>query len=171
MNLKSIIREFKDFPKEGINFKDICPLLASAEAMSFVLNEFDNKFSDTNFDIIAGVESRGLIFASAFAVHSGKSCIMVRKKGKLPGITVQTEYDLEYGTGILEIQKDAVKAGQKVLIVDDLLATGGTALGAAKLIESVGGELAGMGFVIELEFLNGREKVSGYNVKTLVKYE
>lgn len=171
MQLDKIIREFKDFPKPGIGFKDICPLLASPEAMFAITHQFDEGFKEAPFDIIAGAESRGLLFASAFAMHTAKGCLMIRKKGKLPGPTVEMEYDLEYGSGILEIQQDAIQPGQRVLVVDDLLATGGTAEGAAKLIEKVGGIVAGFAFVIELTFLHGRKLLDGYNVQSLVVYD
>jgi adenine phosphoribosyltransferase len=171
MNLKSYIREFPDFPKPGINFKDISPLLMAPEAMTYIAGEFSGHFPQDSYDVIAGAESRGLIFASAFALHVGKSCIMVRKAGKLPGPTESIEYGLEYSDGILEVQKDAIHPGQRVLLVDDLLATGGTARAARMLIEKVGGQVIGYAFVIELNFLKGREVIGNYNIKTLVNYD
>ena len=171
MNLKDHIREFLDFPIPGINFKDISPLLKSPEAMDYIAQEFHNHLKDKPFDIIAGAESRGLIFASAFAMKFGKGCIMVRKKGRLPGPIVNIEYGLEYADGVLEVQTDAIKPGQKVLIVDDLLATGGTARAARQLIEKVGGEVIGYAFVIELDFLKGREVIGDYDIQTLVSYD
>jgi len=171
MNLRSYVREFSDFPKPGINFKDISPLLMSPEAMTYIADEFSQHFPAESYDVIAGAESRGLIFASAFALRVGKSCIMVRKAGKLPGPTESIEYGLEYSDGVLEIQKDAVSSGQRVLIVDDLLATGGTARAARMLIEKVGGQVIGYAFVIELNFLKGREVIGNYNIKTLVNYD
>jgi len=171
MKLETYIREFPDFPKHGISFKDISPLLMSPEAMSHVADEFSAHFPSESYDVIAGAESRGLIFASAFALRVGKSCIMVRKAGKLPGPTESIEYGLEYSEGILEIQKDAIAPGQRVLIVDDLLATGGTARAARMLIEKVGGKVIGYAFVIELNYLKGREVIGNYNVKTLLNYD
>ena len=171
MNLKSYLREFLDFPKPGINFKDIAPLLKSPEAMTYIGKEFSQYFADKSYDIIAGAESRGLIFASAFAMQVHKGCIMVRKQGKLPGPTENIEYGLEYSDGILELQKDAIMPGQKVLIVDDLLATGGTARAARMLIEKLGGIVIGYAFVIELDFLKGREVIGDYDIKTLVNYD
>lgn len=171
MDLKSLIREFRDFPTPGIGFKDICPILESPEAMLYIASEFDKRFKDKPFDIIAGAESRGLLFASAFAMHTEKGCMMVRKKGKLPGPTIEIDYGLEYGAGVLELQADAIQPGDKVLIVDDLLATGGTAKAAARLIERLGGVVVGYAFVIELAFLNGREVIGAYPIETLVVYD
>lgn len=171
MNLKAHIREFQDFPKPGISFKDISPLLKSPEAMDYIAREFHNHFKDKPYDLIAGAESRGLIFASSFAMKVGKGCVMVRKQGKLPGPTINIEYGLEYADGILEVQADAIKPGQKVLLVDDLLATGGTARAARQLIEKVGGEVIGYAFVIELNFLKGREVIGNYDIQTLVNYD
>lgn len=171
MDLKTYVREFQDFPKSGINFKDISPILESPAAMDHITSEFTEYFQDKPFDIIAGAESRGLLFASAFAARVHKGCIMVRKKGKLPGPTEQIEYGLEYAEGVLEIQQDAVRPGDKVLVVDDLLATGGTAKAAAQLIEKLGGTVVGFAFVIELDFLKGREMIENYDIQTLVSYD
>lgn len=171
MDLKSHIREFPDFPIPGVNFKDISTLLAAPKAMDYITSQFAEHFKAEEFDVIAGAESRGLIFASLFAQHMDKGCFMVRKKGKLPGPTEEIEYGLEYAEGILEIQYDAVKPGDRVLIMDDLLATGGTARATAQLIERVGGVVAGYAFVIELDFLQGRKVIGeNYNIKTLVNY-
>ncbi len=170
MDLKKHLREFQDFPSLGINFKDISPLLASPDAMDYVLSKFTNHFHSADYDAIAGAESRGLLFASAFATRVHKSCVMVRKKGKLPGPTIELEYGLEYGQGILEMQQDAIKPGDRVLIVDDLLATGGTAKAAAQLIEELGGVVVGFAFVIELAFLHGRKVIEDYDIQTLVTY-
>ena len=171
MNLKSYIREYQDFPKPEINFKDIAPILASYEAMHYIKTQFYNHYKDKSFDIVAGAESRGLIFAAAFAMEVKKGCIMIRKQGKLPGDTDKIEYGLEYGEAVLEIQKDAIKKGDKVLLVDDLLATGGTAKAASKLVEMQGGEVVGHAFIIELSFLKGRNLLKEYDVKTLVTYD
>jgi adenine phosphoribosyltransferase len=170
MNLKSYIREFPNFPTAGVMFKDIAPVLKAPEAMNYIVGEINKRFQPESYDLIAGVESRGLIFASAFAVHVGKGCVMVRKKGKLPGPVETISYALEYGSDTLEVQKDAVHKDQKILIVDDLLATGGTARGACKLLENLGGKIVGFAFVIELDFLKGREIIGDYNIQTLVNY-
>jgi len=171
MNLKSYIREFLDFPKPGINFKDISPILKSPQAMDYIVSEFSSYFEGKPYDIIAGAESRGLIFASAFAMRVVKGCIMVRKLGKLPGPIENIEYGLEYADGILEIQADAIEPGQKVLIVDDLLATGGTARATRQLIEKVGGSVIGYAFVIELNYLKGREVIGDYDIHTLISFD
>jgi adenine phosphoribosyltransferase len=170
MNLKAYIREFPDFPTPGIKFKDIAPVLKAPEAMNYIVEEINKKFDPQSYDLIAGIESRGLIFASAFAVHVGKGCIMVRKKGKLPGPVETITYALEYGTDTLEVQKDAISKDQRILIVDDLLATGGTAKGSRQLLEKLGGKIIGFAFVVELDFLKGREILGDYNIQTLVNY-
>ena len=151
--------------------KDISTLLKNHEVMRYIVEEFDRRFDPNSVDIIAGAESRGLLFASAYAMHVNKGCVMVSKKGKLPGPTEKIEYALEYGDGILEMQKDSIAPGQRVLLIDDLLATGGTARAATKIIEKLGGTVAGLAFVIELEFLKGREVIGDYNIQTLVSYD
>ena len=139
--------------------------------MEYIANEFSKHFQNKPFDVIAGAESRGLIFASAFAMKVGKGCVMVRKKGKLPGPTEEISYGLEYAEGVLEIQQDAILPGQRVLMVDDLLATGGTAKASHELIERVGGHVVGYAFVVELGFLGGRDVIGDYDIKTLVNYD
>ena len=171
MNLRSYVREFLDFPKPGINFKDISPILKSPQAMDYIVSEFSSYFEGKPYDIIAGAESRGLIFASAFAMRVVKGCIMVRKLGKLPGPIENIEYGLEYADGILEIQADAIEPGQKVLIVDDLLATGGTARATRLLIEKLGGNVIGYAFVVELNYLKGREVIGDYDIRTLISFD
>ena len=171
MDLKEHIREFPDFPKSGIIFKDISTLLKEPKVMDYIANAFSEHFDPNSYDVIAGAESRGLIFASAIAMRVHKGCIMIRKKGRLPGPTVEVEYGLEYGNGILAIQQDAIAPGQRVLMVDDLLATGGTATAAGKLIEKLGGIITGFAFVIELGFLKGREVIGNYDIQTLVVYD
>ncbi|MGD9109058.1 MAG: adenine phosphoribosyltransferase [Gammaproteobacteria bacterium] len=171
MDLKSYIREYPDFPEPGINFKDISPILRSPDAMRYITDKLYGHFKDKKIDIIAGAESRGLIFASALATRFDKGFVMVRKQGKLPGITNKVAYDIEYGKDIMEIQQDAVEPGQNVWIVDDLLATGGTAKAAAELVEALQGNVAGFSFVIELKFLKGREKIKEYDIQTLVSYD
>lgn len=170
MNLRSYIREFPDFPKKGIIFKDISPILKSHEALKYINDQFTRFADDLGIDLIAGIESRGLIFSSILAMSSRRGFFMVRKEGKLPGDTMPMAYDLEYGNSVIEIQRDAVLPGQKVLIIDDLLATGGTARCAAKLVEKAGGIVAGYAFVVELAALNGRAVLEHNNLMTLVSY-
>jgi len=170
MDLKKKIRNIPDFPKPGILFRDITPILKDPKAFLYVSEKFGEGFPKKGFDLVAGIESRGFIFGAALAAKTGKGLVIVRKQGKLPGDTVTKKYDIEYGSATMEIQTDAVKEGDRVLIIDDLLATGGTALAAAHLIERLGGRVAGMGFVIELVSLNGMKKLSKYDVKALVRY-
>jgi adenine phosphoribosyltransferase len=170
VNLKSVIREFPDFPKKGILFRDISPVLKDPDAIKFVIDQFYGLYKNKDIDLIAGIESRGFIFASVLAVRFGKGCVMIRKQGKLPGKTVSLEYDIEYGSATMEIQQDAVSKGQNILIADDLLATGGTARAAAQLIERLGGKVSGFAFVVELAALKGRDLIKGYEVHSLVTY-
>jgi len=170
LDLTQYIRDFPDFPKPGILFKDITPILKSPKAMKYVEDSFYEHYKNHPIDLIGGAESRGLIFASVLAQRMGKGLIMVRKKGKLPGPTRKLEYDIEYGSATMEIQIDAVAKGQNVLLVDDLLATGGTSYAATKLVEESGGKVVGHAFVIELTFLHGRKVISnGCDILTLVK--
>lgn len=170
MDLKQVIREVENFPKEGINFKDITTLMQDGEAFKYTIDQFVNELKDKNVDVIVGPEARGFLMGTPVAYALGVGFVPVRKPGKLPHETEQYEYALEYGTDILEIHKDAIKPGQRVAIVDDLLATGGTMEAAAQLIEKLGGEVVSMQFLIELDFLNGREKLSKYDVNSLTKY-
>ena len=170
MDLKKIIREIKDFPKEGIDFKDITTLMQDGDAFKYTIDQFVNELKDQNIDIIVGPEARGFLMGTPVAYALGVGFVPVRKPGKLPYETESYEYGLEYGTDVLEIHKDAIKPGQRVAIVDDLLATGGTMEAAAKLIEKLGGEVVSMQFLIELESLEGREKLSKYNVNSLLQY-
>lgn len=170
MDLKSKIRVIEDFPAKGISFKDITTLLMDAESLKSSIDQLAEKFKGVQVDTIVGPESRGFLFATPLAYKMGTGFIPVRKPGKLPSETISYEYSLEYGTDKLEIHKDAIKAGQNVLIVDDLLATGGTMYAAAKLVEKLGGKVVGLGFLIELEDLNGREKLKGYKVESLIQY-
>lgn len=170
MDLKKTIREIKDFPKEGIDFKDITTLMQDGEAFKYTIDQFVNELKDQNIDIIVGPEARGFLMGTPVAYALGVGFVPVRKPGKLPYETESYEYGLEYGTDVLEIHKDAIKPGQRVAIVDDLLATGGTMEAAAKLIEKLGGEVVSMQFLIELESLEGREKLSKYNVNSLLQY-
>ena len=171
MELKEKLRHVMDFPKEGIDFIDITTVLQDAEAFRECMDSFvalASKYGE--FDVIVGSESRGFIFGAPLAYRMGKGFVPVRKKGKLPYKTIQAEYALEYGTDVLEMHQDAIKPGQRVLIVDDLLATGGTTDANIKLIEKLGGEIAGIIYFIELSFLNGREKLKGFNVDSIVKF-
>ena len=170
MDLKEKIRVIEGFPKEGISFKDITTLVADGEAFKESIDRIAEHLRDKNVDVILGPEARGFIFGVPVAYALGVGFVPVRKKGKLPAETVSVDYSLEYGVDVLEIHKDAIKKGQRVAIVDDLLATGGTMEAAAKLIEQLGGEVVSMQFLIELEDLKGREKLSQYEVNSLIKY-
>ncbi|MDD4779242.1 MAG: adenine phosphoribosyltransferase [Tissierellia bacterium] len=170
MNLKEKIRVIDDFPSKGISFKDITTLLKDAKALNECIKQMAEKFKDLEVDLVVGPESRGFIFATPLAYLLGTGFVPVRKPGKLPAETVKYEYELEYGSDSLEIHKDAIKPNQKVLIIDDLLATGGTMIAAAKLVEELGGDVVGLGFLIELEDLKGREKLNNYRVESLIKY-
>ncbi len=171
MNLHEKIREVQDFPKEGIGFKDITPLFNDKEALQYIIQQLSQQLKDLNIDIIVGPEARGFLVGTPVAFNLGVGFVPVRKPGKLPWETVKYEYELEYGTDALEIHKDAIKPGQRVAIVDDLLATGGTVLAAAKLVEKLGGEVVSLNFLIELAFLNGRENLKDYSIQALVRYE
>lgn len=168
--LKQLIREVPDFPKPGINFYDITTLLKDSNGLKSVIGNLEQRYRATPCDLVLGIEARGFIFAPAVAYALGKGFVPVRKPKKLPAATVKMEYALEYGTDTLEIHADAIQPGQRVLIVDDVLATGGTAAAVAKLVEKLGGSVASLGFVIELDFLAGREKLSGYDIHSLIHY-
>ena len=170
MDLKQTVRVIEDFPKEGISFKDITTLLQDGKALKFAIDEIIADLKDKNVDLIVGPEARGFLLGTPVAYGMGIGFVPVRKPGKLPWEVEGFEYDLEYGSNRLEIHKDAIKPGQKVAIVDDLLATGGTMEAAAKLIEKLGGEVVAMEFLIELEDLDGRDKLGKYNVNSLLKY-
>lgn len=168
--LKEIIRDVPDFPKEGIIFKDITPVLQNADAFRFVVDKLYDEFKDKKIDYIVGIESRGFIFSPALAYKMNIGFIPVRKKGKLPADTEEVAYDLEYGQAVLEIHRDALPAGSKVAVVDDLLATGGTARATAKLVEKLGGKVEKMAFLVELLFLNGKKALSDYDIYSLIQY-
>lgn len=170
MDIKSKIRVIEGFPKEGISFKDVTTLINDKEAYKYTIDTFAEYLKDKKVDVVVGPEARGFIFGAPLAYAINAAFVPVRKKGKLPCDTVSVEYDLEYGKDVLEIHKDSIKPGQKVAIVDDLLATGGTIEGVAKLIEKLGGEIVSIDFVIELTDLKGREKLKGYDVMSLVEY-
>jgi adenine phosphoribosyltransferase len=168
--LKTIIRDVPDFPKKGIIFKDITPLLADPSAFSEMVKHFAGQFRKAGITKVLGIEARGFLLAAPIAVELGAGLIPVRKKGKLPYKTVAASYALEYGTDTLEMHEDAVKPGEKVLIVDDVLATGGTAGAVCSLVEKLGGEVTGVAMLIELGFLNGRAKLAGRPIYSLIKY-
>jgi adenine phosphoribosyltransferase len=168
--LKQHIREVPDFPKPGILFYDITTLLQNPLALRKTVDCFVWMFADKKIDKVIGIESRGFMFGPSVAYDLNAGFVPVRKPGKLPYEKVSQTYDLEYGTDTIEMHKDAIAPGERVLIVDDLIATGGTALAAAKLAESVGGKVAGLGFIIELTFLPGRQKLEGYSVESLIQY-
>lgn len=171
MDLKEKLRHVPDFPKQGIDFIDITTVLQDNEALRQSVDEMKSLIGELgDFDLIVGPESRGFIFGAPLAYAMNKGFVPIRKRGKLPYKTVSIEYQLEYGTDILEIHEDAIKPGQRVVIVDDLLATGGTTESNIKLIEKLGGEVAGLVFFIELGFLNGRQKLKGYEVRSIVEF-
>ena len=169
--LKKLIREVPDFPKAGINFYDITTLLQDGDGFKQTIDRLCEQFKDKKVDTVIGIESRGFIFGTPVAYNLGAGFIPVRKPNKLPWEKVSVSYDLEYGQDTVEMHKDAVGEGHNVLIVDDLLATGGTARAVADLVEKVGGNIVGISFVIELNFLNGREKLADYDVRSLLSYD
>ncbi len=168
--LRDRIRDVPDFPKKGILFKDITPLLRDPRAFSAAVDALADRLRGASGTAVAAVEARGFIFGAALAVRLGVGFVPVRKKGKLPYRTRSVTYDLEYGTDTLEVHEDALTSEDRVLVVDDLLATGGTAAAVARLIEGLGGRVAGMGFVVELTFLNGRERLGDVPVSSLIRY-
>lgn len=169
--LKKMIREVPDFPKPGILFYDITTLLKDAKGLKTVINRISEAFAGEKIDTVIGIEARGFIFAPALAYHIGAGFVPVRKPRKLPASTESISYELEYGTDTLEIHRDAIGQGHRVLIADDLLATGGTSKAVVELVEKLGGKVAGLSFVIELEFLGGRKRLDGYNVVSLIQYQ
>ena len=169
--IKQKIREIPNWPKRGVNFKDITPLIEDKGAFNRVIEEMARPYLDQRIDKIVGIDARGFILASALAYKLNSGVAIVRKKGKLPWKTISKEYILEYGKNTIEIHKDSVLPGERVLIVDDLLATGGTMRAAIDLIEELGGKIVGVDFLIELSFLNGREKLKNYNIRSLVEYQ
>jgi adenine phosphoribosyltransferase len=170
-NLKALIREVPDFPKPGINFYDITTLLLDPEGLRLSIDALQESCEGLGIDTIIGIESRGFIFGTPLAYKMGLGFIPVRKPKKLPAEKVSVSYDLEYGQDTLEMHKDAVGEGHRVLIVDDLLATGGTARAVCDLVEGVGGTVAGLRFAVELDFLNGRSKFEGYDLRSLIHYD
>jgi len=169
--LRTKIRDIKDFPTEGILFKDITTLLKDGPAWASVIDHLAAKYHTALVEVVVGVESRGFIFGGALAHQLKAGFVPVRKRGKLPGPTIEEEYELEYGRDVLAIHEDAIRSGQKVLVVDDLLATGGTMAATLRLIERLGGKVVGTAFLIELAFLKGRERLRGYDVDALITYD
>ena len=171
MDLKKYVRSIPDFPQKGILFRDITPLLADSKAFNYTIEQIADFFKDRDIDKVAGIEARGFIIGAPVAAQLGVGFIPIRKPGKLPFEIVRKEYQLEYGMSILEMHKDAIKKGERVLMVDDLLATGGTASAASKLVESVGGIIIGWGFVIILKDLKGEKKLKKYPVFSLINFD
>ena len=170
MDLKEYIRDIPDFPEPGILFRDITPLLRDPAAFKFAIDSLEDLFHAVSFDIVVAVESRGFLFGAPLAYRMGKSFVPVRKQGKLPADTRSAQYSLQYGSSIMEIHADAIKDGERVLVLDDLLATGGTLDATARLIEMSGGIVASIGLVIELTDLGGRRRLGDYEVFSLIKY-
>ncbi|HLJ17865.1 MAG TPA: adenine phosphoribosyltransferase [Bryobacteraceae bacterium] len=169
-HLKSLIREVPDFPKPGIVFYDITTLLKDRTGLKEVIDAFRDHYRNSGAEVVAGIEARGFIFAGVVAYALGTGFVPIRKEKKLPSTIERIEYALEYGSDILEIHKDAIVPGQKVLIIDDVLATGGTAAAVTRLVQKLGGTVAGLGFVLELDFLGGRQKLDGFDVFSQVHY-
>ena len=170
-DLRAKIRDIKDFPTEGILFKDITTLLKDGPAFKTVVDLLASRYEAERVDVVVGIESRGFIFAGALAHELGAGFVPVRKLGKLPGKTIEVEYELEYGRDALAVHEDGVQPGQRVLVVDDLLATGGTMAATLRLVEQLGGKVVGVAFMIELAFLRGRDKLKNYPVHSLIVYE
>jgi adenine phosphoribosyltransferase len=170
MDLAKMIRDVPDFPKEGILFKDITTLIKEPQAFREVIDRLADHYAGQQIDLVVAVEARGYIFGAPIAYKLGAGFVPVRKEGKLPAQTVREEYELEYGTDSVEMHRDAIRPGQKVLIVDDLIATGGSAAATTRLVERLGGEVVSIAFLIELTFLNGVEKLKDYDVFTMIEY-
>lgn len=171
-DLRNIVASYPDFPKPGILFRDINPVFKRNDALNHIADEIYRVYGRSRVDAVAGIESRGFITATALALKFGKGMVMVRKAGKLPGKTLKKSYDIEYGSAVMELQQSAIKKGENILIADDLIATGGTAVAAAHLIEELGGKVTGFAFIIELSDLHGADRLRklGYKVQSLVTY-
>ena len=169
--LEEYVRSIPDFPEPGIIFRDITTILQDPDGLHLAIQSMQDKLKDTEFDVVVGTESRGFIFGVPIAYNLHKAFVPVRKKGKLPCETVSMEYDLEYGSAVIEMHKDSIKPGQKVVLVDDLVATGGTIEAAIKLVEELGGEVVKVVFLIELPGLKGRERLKGYEVESVLCYD
>ncbi|MBI2251778.1 MAG: adenine phosphoribosyltransferase [Armatimonadetes bacterium] len=170
MNLKEKIRDIPDFPEKGIIFRDITTLLKDPLAYKYVIDQFTEYYQNKKIEVVVAVEARGYIFGAPLAYNLGACFVPVRKQGKLPHHTYALEYELEYGNNVIEIHRDAIREGQRVLIVDDLIATGGSSCAAAQLVEKLGGKIVGLAFMIELTFLKGRENLNGHEIFTLIQY-
>ncbi len=168
--LEEYVRSIPDFPEKGIIFRDVTSVLQDADGLRLAIDTMQDIIKDWDYDVVAGAESRGFIFGTPIAYNNHKPFVLIRKKGKLPCETIEKEYDLEYGKAIIEMHKDSIKPGQKVLIVDDLIATGGTTQAMIKLIESLGGEVIGMVFLMELAGLKGRERLKDYRMEAAITY-
>ena len=164
------VRTIPDFPEKGIMFRDVTSVLQDADGLQLAIDEMKKLLDDVEYDVVAGTESRGFIFGVPIAYSMHKPFVPIRKKGKLPCETIEAEYQLEYGTAVIEMHKDAIKPGQKVVLIDDLIATGGTIEAAIKLVEELGGEVVKVLFLMELEGLKGRDKLAGYEVASVIKY-
>jgi adenine phosphoribosyltransferase len=171
MNLKSKIREIPDWPIKGINFKDISTIIEDKEAFKYVIDKLLEPYQGQKIDKVVGIDARGFLFCSAMAYKLGAGCVMIRKKGKLPWKTISQDYALEYGTNTIEMHEDSIKPGEKVILVDDLIATGGTMAATIILVEKLGGKILGISFIIELTFLKGRAKLGDYPVNSIVVYD
>ena len=164
------VRTIPDFPEKGIMFRDVTSVLQDADGLQLAIDEMKKLLDDVEYDVVAGTESRGFIFGVPIAYSMHKPFVPIRKKGKLPCETIKAEYQLEYGTAVIEMHKDSIKPGQKVVLIDDLIATGGTIEAAIKLVEELGGEVVKVLFLMELEGLKGRDKLAGYEVASVIKY-
>ena len=169
--LEEYVRSIPDFPEEGIIFRDVTSVLQDADGLHLAIDTMQEKIADLEYDVVVGPESRGFIFGTPIAYNNRKPFVLIRKKGKLPCETVEMSYDLEYGQATIEMHKDSIKPGQKVLIVDDLIATGGTTEAMIKLVEELGGEVVGVVVLIELAGLNGRERIKDYRLESAICYE
>lgn len=170
LDIKQFVRDVPDWPKQGVNFKDITPLLQDKDGFKEVIDKIAEPYSNQNIDVVVGIDARGFLLASAVAYKLGAGLAIVRKKGKLPQKTISQEYALEYASNIIEMHEDAIKYGQKVLIVDDVLATGGTMEATCGLVKKLGGEIVGISFLIILDFLKGEEKLKDYKIEGLIRY-
>lgn len=170
MDLREYIRDVPDFPELGILFKDITPLLGNVKAFDYTISQLVDHYKNVDFDVIVPIESRGFLFGAPLARELGKGIVPVRKPGKLPADTHSVEYTLEYGSNTMEIHVDGVEKGQKALLMDDLLATGGTLAATAQLVEMAGGSVVDIGVIIELSFLEGRKNLAGYNIYSMIQY-
>lgn len=170
VDLKKYIRDIPDFPEPGILFRDITPLLRNPQAFNYVIDRLVDRYSQHSFDTVVAVESRGFLFGAPLACRMGKSLVLVRKPGKLPATTNSAQYSLEYGSNVLEIHVDDIQPGERVVVLDDLLAIGGTLKAAAELVEGSGGVVTGIGLVIELKDLGGRDRLKGYDIFSLLQY-